>query len=160
MATYNLKLQKKNVPASTVAYIYSLILISEHPIGPLNVVISICRWSVVGAPVAVVTGHETTGDEEDEVHKPPDAKASKGQQLPHSGPSVAKTEAVNAKTTQEEGIQQCGDEVVTRVLDAGNFSPEELSGSSTFDVVQSRADHLSVIHLLLRLTSPPYTAVA
>lgn len=35
--------------------------------------------SVVGAPVAVVAGHQATSDEQDEVHEPPDAQASQGE---------------------------------------------------------------------------------
>lgn len=71
--------------------------------------------SVVGAPVAVVAGHQATSDEQDEVHKPPDAQASQREQLPHRSPRVAKTEAVNPKAAQEEGVEQRGDEVVPRV---------------------------------------------
>lgn len=71
--------------------------------------------SVVGTPVTVVAGHEATGDEQDEVHKPPDAQASQCEQLPHRSPRVAKTEAVNPKAAQEEGVEQRCDEVVPRV---------------------------------------------
>lgn len=71
--------------------------------------------SVVGAPVAVVAGHQAASDEQDEVHEPPDAQASQGEQLPHRGSRVAQTEAVNPKAAQEEGVEQRGDEVVPRV---------------------------------------------
>lgn len=115
--------------------------------------------SVVGAPVAVVAWHESSGDEEDQVHEPPDAQAAQRQQLPHGGARVSQAEAVHAETAQEERVQQRGDEVVTRVLDAGDASSEKFSVSGTFDVGQSGADHRSAVHLLLRLASPPDTAV-
>lgn len=71
--------------------------------------------SVVGAPVAVITGHQAASDEQDQVHEPPDSQASQGEQLPHSSASVAKAETINPKTTQEEGVQQRGDEIVSSV---------------------------------------------
>lgn len=71
--------------------------------------------SVVGAPVAVVAGHQAASDEQDEVHEPPDAQAPQGEQLPHRGARVAQAEAVDPKAAQEEGVEQCGDEVVPRV---------------------------------------------
>lgn len=71
--------------------------------------------SVVGAPVAVVAGHEAAGDEQDEVDEPPDAQAAQREQLPHGGARVAQAEAVDPETAQEEGVEQRGDEVVSRV---------------------------------------------
>lgn len=71
--------------------------------------------SVVGAPVAVVAGHQTAGDEQDQVHEPPDSQASQGEQLPHGRACVAQAEAVDAEAAQEEGVQQRGDEVVSCV---------------------------------------------
>lgn len=71
--------------------------------------------SVVGAPVAVVAGHQAAGDEEDQIYEPPDPEASQGEQLADSGASVAQTETVDPKTTQEEGVQQRGNEVVPSV---------------------------------------------
>lgn len=90
--------------------------------GVLNINSLISDWlhtllfvSVVGAPVAVITGHQATGDEENQVHKPPDPKASQGEQLSDSSAGVAQAETVDPKTTQEEGVQQSGDEVVSSV---------------------------------------------
>lgn len=71
--------------------------------------------SVVGAPVAVVAGHEAAGDEQDEVHEPPDAQSAQCQQLAHRRARVAQAEAVDAEAAQEEGVEQRGDEVVARV---------------------------------------------
>lgn len=39
-------------------------------------------------------------------------------------------------------------------LDAGRVSAGELPGSGTFYVVQRGADHLRVVHLVLRLPAP------
>lgn len=76
---------------------------------------SVAALLVVGAPVAEVAGHQAASDEQDEVHEPPDAQASQGEQLPHRGARVAQAEAVNPKAAQEEGVEQRGDEVVARV---------------------------------------------
>lgn len=71
--------------------------------------------SVEGAPVAVVAGHESAGDEQDEVHEPPDAQSAQRQQLAYRRASVAQAEAVDTKAAQEEGVEQRGDKVVARV---------------------------------------------
>ena len=71
--------------------------------------------SVISAPVAVITGHQATSDEQDQVHKPPDSQASQGEQLPNSRAGVAQTETIDPETTQEEGVQQRGDEIVSSV---------------------------------------------
>lgn len=71
--------------------------------------------SVVGAPVAGVAGHEAPGDEQDQVHEPPDAQTPQGEQLAHRRARVAQAEAVHAEAAQEEGVEQRGDEVVPRV---------------------------------------------
>ena len=71
--------------------------------------------SVVGTPVAVVAGHQSAGDEQDEVDEPPDAQSPQGEQLAHRRARVAQAEAVHAEAAQEEGVQQRGDEVVARV---------------------------------------------
>lgn len=71
--------------------------------------------SVVGAPVAVIAGHQAACDEQDQVHKPPDSQASQGEQLPDSSAGVAQAETIDPKTTQEEGVQQRGDEIVSGV---------------------------------------------
>lgn len=71
--------------------------------------------SVVGAPVAVIAGHQAASDEQDQVHKPPDSQASQGEQLPHSSAGVAQAETIHPETTQEEGVQQRGDEIVPSV---------------------------------------------
>lgn len=71
--------------------------------------------SVVGAPVAVIAGHQTTSNEQDQVHKPPDSQTSQGEQFSDCSAGVAQAETVNPETTQEEGVQQCGDEVVSSV---------------------------------------------
>lgn len=71
--------------------------------------------SVVGAPVAVIAGHQATSDEQDQIHKPPDSQASQGEQLSNSSAGVAQAETINPKTAQEEGVQKRGDEVVSSV---------------------------------------------
>lgn len=71
--------------------------------------------SVVRAPVAVIAGHQAASDEQDQIHKPPDSQAPQGEQLPHSGAGVTEAETIDSKTTQEEGVQQRGDEVVSCV---------------------------------------------
>ena len=75
--------------------------------------------SVIGAPVAVIAGHQATGDEQDQVHEPPDSQASKGEQLPHSGAGVAQAEPIDSETTQEERVQQRGDKIVSCVPEQG-----------------------------------------
>lgn len=80
-----------------------------------------CRFSsVVGAPVAVVTGHEAACDEQDKVHKPPDPQTSQSQQLPHRRARVAQAEAIHAEASQEEGVEQRGDKVVSGVSVEGH----------------------------------------
>lgn len=81
--------------------------------------------SVVGAPVAVIAGHQAAGDEQDQVHEPPDAQASQREQLPDSGARVAKAEAVDPEAAQEEGVEQRGDEIVS-----GVSAPQRKSGQS------------------------------
>lgn len=71
--------------------------------------------SVVGAPVAVIAGHQASSDEQDQIHEPPDSQASQGEQLPDSSAGVAQAETIHPKTTQEEGVQQRGDEIVSGV---------------------------------------------
>lgn len=93
--------------------------------------------SVVGAPVAVIAGHQAASDEQNQVHKPPDAQASQGEQLPDSGARVAQAEAVDPKAAKEEGVQQRGDEVVSSVSarkqEAGGGSMSFNLGN-TFDI--------------------------
>lgn len=72
-------------------------------------------FSVISAPVAVIAGHQTTGDEQDQVHEPPDSQTSQGEQLPDGGAGVAQAETIHPETTQEEGVQQSSDEVVSSV---------------------------------------------
>lgn len=85
----------------------------------------LCRsaQSVVGAPVAGIAGHQAAGDEQDQVHEPPDAQASQREQLPHCGARVAEAEAVDPEAAQEEGVEQRGDEVVS-----GVSAPQTKSG--------------------------------
>lgn len=117
--------------------------------------------SVVGAPVAVVAGHQAASDEQDQVHEPPDSQASKSEQLPNSGTRVAQAETINPKTAQEEGVQQRGDEIVSSVFDAGYLMQgDELSGSGTFYIIESSAHNWCVVHLFLSLATPPGAAMA
>lgn len=111
--------------------------------------------SVVCAPVTVIAGHQSTGDKQNQVHKPPDSQASQGEQLPNRSPCVAQAETINPETAQEEGIQQCGDEVVSSVFDARYILSEELSGSGTFYVIECSAENPCVVHLFLGLATPP-----
>ena len=76
---------------------------------------TLLSFSVVRAPVAVVTGRQAASDEQDQVHKPPDSQASQGEQLPDGGAGVTEAETVDPETTQEEGVQQRGDEIVSSV---------------------------------------------
>lgn len=71
--------------------------------------------SVVGAPVAVIAGHQATSDEQDQVHEPPDSQTSQCEQLPNSSAGVAEAETIDPETAQEEGVQQRGDEIVPGV---------------------------------------------
>lgn len=87
--------------------------------------------SVVRAPVAGVAGRQAAGDEQDEVHEPPDAQAPQGQQLPHRRARVAQAEAVHPEAAQEEGVEQRGDEVVPRVP-ARKRARRREKGRSTF----------------------------
>lgn len=98
--------------------------------------------SVVGAPVAVVAGHEAAGDEQDEVDEPPDAQPAQREQLPHGGARVAQAEAVDPETAQEEGVEQRGDEVVSRVSAQNNTTagvpPESHSQDDKMNKLQQR----------------------
>lgn len=58
--------------------------------------------SVESAPVAAVAGGQASCYQENEVHKPPDAKTSQGKQLSHRSPSVPETEPIDTKTPQEK----------------------------------------------------------
>ncbi len=71
--------------------------------------------SVVDTPVAVIAGHQAASDEQDQVHEPPDSQSSQGEQLPYSSAGVAQAETVDPKTTEEEGVQQRGDKIVSSV---------------------------------------------
>lgn len=72
-------------------------------------------YSVERAPVAAVAGHQSSGYEEDEIHKPPDSQASESEEFPDGGARVAQAEAVHAEAAQEERVQERRDEVVTGV---------------------------------------------
>lgn len=61
--------------------------------------------SVESAPVAAVTGSQSTCYQENQVHKPPDAKTAQGEQLSHRSPSVSETEPIDAKASQEKWVQ-------------------------------------------------------
>lgn len=74
---------------------------------------NLCAWkgeyshfkSVESAPVAAVAGGQASCYQENEVHKPPDAKTAQGKQLSHRSPSVSETEPIDAKTSQEKWVQ-------------------------------------------------------
>lgn len=72
-------------------------------------------YSVERAPVAAVAGCQSSGYEEDEIHKPPDSQASKSEEFSDGGARVAQAKAVHAKAAQEERVQERSDEVVTGV---------------------------------------------
>lgn len=118
--------------------------------------------SVERAPVAAVAGSQSSGYEQDEIHEPPDPQASESQELPNSSARVAQAEAVHAEAAQEKGVEERGDEVVTRESNAGFIPAEEFSRPSALDAVQGRAQHLSVIHVFvyLALISDLYAAVS
>lgn len=61
--------------------------------------------SVESAPVAAVAGSQSPCYQENEVHKPPDAKATQGEQLSHRSPGVSETEPIDAKTSQKKWVQ-------------------------------------------------------
>ncbi|TSR04293.1 hypothetical protein Baya_10900 [Bagarius yarrelli] len=67
------------------------------------------------APVAAVAGRQSSSYEQDEIHKPPNSQTSESQKLPDGSARVAQTEAVHAEAAQEKGVEERGDEVVTRV---------------------------------------------
>lgn len=71
--------------------------------------------SVHRAPVAAIAGHQPSGDEENQIHEPPDAQASERQQLPHGGPCVAQAEAIHSEATQEKRVEQSGYKIVSGV---------------------------------------------
>lgn len=71
--------------------------------------------SVYCAPVAVVTRHEPSCDEQYKIHKPPDAQTSQSEELAHSGARVSQAEAIYSKASQEEGVQQRGNKIVACV---------------------------------------------
>lgn len=70
---------------------------------------------IYSTPVAAITGHQPSSDEQNQVDKPPDPESSQGQQLPDSCSSVPQTEAVDAEASQEEGVEQRGYKVVSGV---------------------------------------------
>ena len=104
--------------------------------------------SVVCAPVAVITGHQAAGDEQNQVHKPPDPQASQGEQLPHSGAGVTQAEAVDPETTKEEGVQQSGDEVVSSVS-VENQRPNRYRGQSEQEGNINNSVQSNIINILL-----------
>lgn len=61
--------------------------------------------SVESTPVAAVTGSQSTCYQENQVHKPPDAKTTQGKQFSHRSPSMSETETIDAETSQEKGVQ-------------------------------------------------------
>lgn len=71
--------------------------------------------SVDCAPVAVVTRHESSCDEQYKIHKPPDSQTSQGEELAHSGARVSQAEAIYSKAAQKEGVQQRGNKIVACV---------------------------------------------
>lgn len=71
--------------------------------------------SVHRAPVAAIAGHQPSGDEENQIHEPPDPEASERQQLPHSSPRVAQAEAIHSEATQEKRVEQSGYKIVPGV---------------------------------------------
>lgn len=75
--------------------------------------------SVHGAPVAAIAGHQPSGDEENQIHEPPDPEASERQQLPHGRPRVAQAEAIHSEATQEKRVEQSGYKIVPGVPATG-----------------------------------------
>lgn len=94
--------------------------VSPHAYSVLNITWAWESWiryslfkSVESAPVAAVAGSQASCYQENEVHKPPDAKTSQGKQLSHRSPSVPETEPIDAETPQEKWVQEGCDEVVS-----------------------------------------------
>lgn len=107
---------------------------------------------VDSAPVAAITRHQPPSDEQNEVDKPPDPESSKGQELPNRCSRVSQTEAVDAKTPQEEGVEQRGYEVVSGVLYTWLIPSEEGPGTGTLNSLQGSALNRGVFHVAVGLT--------
>lgn len=85
--------------AHASSHAYSVLnLTCEHERGESDTTLK----SVESAPVAAVAGGQASCYQENEVHKPPDAKASQCKQLSHRSPSVSETEPIDAETSQEK----------------------------------------------------------
>lgn len=98
------------------------------------------RQSLVdSAPVAAITRHQPSSDEQNEVHKPPDPKSPQCQQLPDGCAGVSQTEAIDAETPQEEGVEQRGYEVVSRVLYTRLILSQKGPGAGTLNSIQGSA---------------------
>ncbi len=80
--------------------------VSPHAYSVLNITFEREKGeSVESAPVAAVAGGQASCYQENEIHKPPDAKTSQGKQLSHRSPSVPETEPIDAETPQEKWVQ-------------------------------------------------------
>lgn len=66
-------------------------------------------------PVAPVFGHEIASSQQNNVNNPPNSNASYREQFTDSGSRVSQTEPIHTEEAQQERIQKCRCEIVTRV---------------------------------------------
>ena len=100
------------------------------------------------------------GDQEEDVHDPPDAEAAEGEKLADPGASEAETEPVQSQEAEEDAVEEGRHKVVVGVADAGKSSPEENSGAGALYAVQDTTTGLGLLHLLPPLPTEPEAAVS
>ncbi|KAF3825462.1 hypothetical protein GH733_005444, partial [Mirounga leonina] len=101
----------------------------------------VCTEDVPNAPIAAITWHQPSSNKQNKVNKPPNPKSSKCQQLSYCCASVSQTETVHSETSQEEGIEQSGYEVVSR----------EGPRTGTLNAIEGPALDRSVFHVTVGL---------
>lgn len=114
---------------------------------------------VNSTPIAAVTGHQASSDQQNKVNKPPNPKSSKGQELPHCCASVSQAETIYSKTSQEERVEQSGYEVMSGILYTRFVLSEEGPRAGALDPLQGPALHRSVLHISVGLTPELETTI-
>lgn len=104
-------------------------------------------------PGTAVFRHQVTGDQKDDVHQPPDPHSPQCQQLADRCSRVAQNESIHTQKSQQDGVDERRDEVVTSVLDTWHIAFDESPVSVTFDSIQHRAVYIRFVNILIPLTT-------
>lgn len=84
-------------------------------------------------PVAVVQRGQLASKQKYDVDEPPDANASQSQQFTNASGYEPEREAIDAEKSEEDRLEECGDEALARVFKTGLVVTHKLSASKTIN---------------------------